>query len=147
MNWNAVTIAGNLTKEPESRFTPKGTCICTITVAVNKKWTDDSGQKREKVAFIDVKFWGKRGEAVAQWFKKGDPILIGGELEQETWDDKTTGKKRSKLVVLGSEFTFVKSGGQAQKPNEDAAPRPARPTAPATDPADEPPHEGDDVPF
>jgi single-strand DNA-binding protein len=75
-------------------------------VAVNRKWTNDAGEKQEEVTFLDVDAWGKTAETIAQWFRKGSPILITGRLKQETWDDKQTGQKRSKVKIVLDRFEF-----------------------------------------
>jgi single-strand DNA-binding protein len=114
---NHVIIKGNLTRDPETRFTPSGQSITNFTVAVSKQWKNDAGEKMEKTAFIDVKFWGKGGEVVAKHLNKGSPILIHGELDQESWEDKTTNQKRSKIVVNALSFEFCggdKAGGNQQ---------------------------------
>lgn len=103
---NLVIIKGNLTRDPELKYTPKGTAITEFGVAINKTWTNDAGEKKEKVTFIDVKFWGKGGEVVAQYFTKGKPILIQGELDVEQWEDKATMQKRSKVVITAQSFEF-----------------------------------------
>ena len=97
---NTVIIKGNITRDPELRYLPNGTPVCGFGIAVNEKWTGDDGQKKERVDFFDVEAWSKRGETVAQWFKKGNPILITGKLKQETWDDKQTGAKRYATDVV-----------------------------------------------
>lgn len=136
---NKVTLIGNLTRDPELRYTPKGAAVLETGIAVNRKWKDDSGATREEVTFIDVTFWGKTGETIHKWCKKGHPIYIEGRLQLDTWDDKTSGQKRSKLRVIGEEFQFLNPGtGASQK-----APQ-TPPTNPT--PAEGPPVE-DDIPF
>lgn len=129
---NTVIIKGNITRDPELRYLPNGTPVCGFGIAVNEKWTGDDGQKKERVDFFDVEAWSKRGETVAQWFKKGNPILITGKLKQETWDDKQTGQKRSKIKIVLQQFDFcggkIEGNGQAasgeerqDSPNHEAA--------------------------
>lgn len=122
---NLVVIKGNLTRDPEMRYTPKGTAITNISIAVNEVWNDDQGEKHEKVHFFDVDVWGKRAEVVAQYFYKGKPILVTGKLKQETWDDKETGKPRSKIKIVMDSFDFcgdTKAGDQRTKTGEGAQP-------------------------
>jgi len=152
-SFNKVILMGNLTRDPELRYTPKGTAIARIGLAINRSWTSESGEKKEEVTFVDVDAFGKTAEIIGQYFKKGRPILMEGRLRYETWDDKQTNQKRSKLGVEMESFQFMDS----QRPGEGApgASAPAqrsRPSAPASAPApdsepDVAPHEGDDVPF
>ncbi len=150
-NFNKVILAGNLTRDPELRYTPKGTAIARIGLAINRTWTNETGEKKEEVTFVDVDAFGKTAEIIGQYFKKGRPILMEGRLRYETWDDKQSGQKRSKLGVVMESFQFMDSqrtGEPGAAPSGPSAPRP-RPSAPAA-PESEPdvaPHEGDDVPF
>jgi single-strand DNA-binding protein len=148
-SFNKVILAGNLTRDPELRYTPKGTAVCRFTLAVSRTWTGEDGQKKEEVSFIDIDAWGRQGEVVAQYMKKGRPFLVEGRLKQDTWEDKNTKQKQSKLKVVLESFSFIDSnrGDAAGAP---AAARPAAAAAPS--PAPEPtegeaPQEGDDVPF
>lgn len=154
-NFNKVILAGNLTRDPELRYTPKGTAIAKFGVAVNRTWTGEDGQKREEVTFVDIDSFGKQAEVISQYLRKGRSILLEGRLKLDQWDDKQTGQKRSKLGVTLESFSFLDSGnregGGGAAPATQSAPaaRPARPaaSAPPADPgADEPP-QGDDVPF
>lgn len=111
--FNKVIIAGNLTRDLELRFTPKGTPVAQSALAVNRTWTSESGEKKEEVTFVDFKIWGRGAEVLAQYIKKGRPLLIEGRLTTESWDDKQTGQKRTKTVVLVEGFTFL-GGGQGQ---------------------------------
>lgn len=149
-NFNKVILVGNLTRDPELRYTPKGTAIAKIGLAVNRVWTNEAGEKKEDVTFIDVDCFGRTAENVGQYMRKGRPILIEGRLKLDQWDDKQTGAKRSKLGVVAETVQFLGSpgGGEGGAP---AAPRPARPAAaaaPAAEPAEgDAPPESDDVPF
>ena len=154
-NFNKVILAGNLTRDPELRYTPKGTAIARIGLAINRNWTSETGEKKEEVTFVDVDAFGKTAEIIGQYFKKGRPILMEGRLRYETWDDKQTNQKRSKLGVVMESFQFMDSGRTGEAGAAPAArPRPASSPAAAAVPAaapeaepDVPPHEGDDVPF
>jgi len=146
-SFNKVILAGNLTRDPELRYTPKGTAVARIGLACNRKWKSETGEMKEEVTFVDVDAFGKTAETIGQYLKKGRPILIEGRLRYETWEDKQTKQKRSKLGVVMETFQFLDSGGGRGDAGESApaAPRPA-PSAPAPDSGDaEPPH--DDVPF
>jgi single-strand DNA-binding protein len=150
-SFNKVILAGNLTRDPELRYTPKGTAVAKIGLAVNRTWTAEDGQKKEEVNFIDVEAWGRQGEVIAQYMKKGRPLLVEGRLKLDSWEDKTTKQKVSKLKVVLESFSFIDSkGGDGGAPEAPSAPRPSRPAAPA--PTAEPlegdgPPESDDVPF
>ena len=93
-SFNKVILVGNLTRDPELRYTPKGLAIAKVGVAVNRNWTSESGEKKEEVTFVDVDIFGRTAENVAQYMKKGRPILIEGRLRLDQWDDKQTGQKR-----------------------------------------------------
>jgi single-strand DNA-binding protein len=151
-SFNKVILAGNLTRDPELRYTPKGTAIAKIGLAVNRTWTGEDGQKKEEVNFIDVEAWGRQGEVIAQYMKKGRPLLIEGRLKLDTWEDKNTKQKVSRLKVVMESFSFIDSnrGEAAGSSSAPARPAVAAPAAPA--PAGEPlegdgPPESDDVPF
>ena len=148
-NFNKVIIAGNLTRDPELRYTPKGAAVARITLAVNRTYTSsEGGEKKEEVTFVDVDVWNRQAEIIAQYMKKGRPLLVEGRLKQDTWEDKNTKQKVSKLKVVLESFSFLDSGNRGG--DGSPAPAPARPSssaAPAPEPPDtEPPHD-DEVPF
>jgi single-strand DNA-binding protein len=151
-NYNKVLLMGNLTRDPELRYTPKGTAIVEIGLAINRKWKSETGEAKEEVTFVDVSAFGRTAEVIAQYLKKGRPIMIEGRLKFDQWDDKQTGQKRSKLRVVCESFEFLDSGNRGAEGGAPAAPRPARPAAAPSAPASEPvegdgPPESDDVPF
>ncbi len=118
---NKVMIIGNLTRDPELRYTPKGQAVTDIALAVNRRYVVD-GEKREEVTYVDVTFWGKGAEIIAQYMKKGNPMYVEGRLRLDSWDDKTTGQKRSRLTVTGEEFQFLGGkgeGGGSSQPYDD----------------------------
>ena len=151
-SFNKVILMGNLTRDPELRYTPKGMAVAKVGLAVNRTWRSESGEQKEEVTFIDVDIWGRTAENVGQYMRKGSPILIEGRLKLDQWDDKQTGQKRSRLGVTAETVQFLSSGNRAGAEGAAApasAPR-ARPTPPpsATGDADAPPPpEDDDVPF
>ena len=106
-NLNKVMLIGNLTRDPEIKYTPKGTAIADIGLAVNRNYTTESGEKREEVTFIDVTLWGRVAEIVGEYCKKGRPLFVEGRLQLDTWDDKATGQKRSKLKVVGDNIQLL----------------------------------------
>lgn len=137
-NLNRVMLMGTLTRDPEIKYTPKGTAIANLGIAINRTFTTDN-EKREEVAFVDVEAWGRTAEVIGEYFKKGKPIFIEGRLKLDQWDDKQTGKKMSKLRVVADSFEFL--GG---KDTERTAPPEARGTPP---PAKRPPQDDDDLRF
>jgi len=148
-SFNKVIIAGNLTRDPELRYTPKGTAVARITLAVNRTFSSEGGEKKEEVSFVDVDVWGRQAEVIAQYMKKGRPLLVEGRLKQDTWEDKNTKQKQSKLKVVLESFSFIDSGGNRGEGGGEA-PR-SRPAAAASAPApesgDAEPPADDDVPF
>ena len=152
-SFNRVILAGNLTRDPELRYTPKGSAVVKITLAVNRVWKDESGESKEEVSFIDVEAWNRPAEVIAQYMRKGRPLLVEGRLKQDTWEDKNTHQKQSKLKVVLDGFTFIDSNRPEAGSAGTDAPRKAPPAAAAAK-APEPseiepasPEEGDDVPF
>jgi single-strand DNA-binding protein len=111
-SFNKVILMGNLTRKPELRFTQGGMAICNFGLAVNRRFKDASGEWKEEATFVDVTFFGKRGEAFAKYHDKGKTAFIEGSLRLDTWDDKKTGEKRSKLFVVGDDWQFVGSSGE-----------------------------------
>lgn len=111
---NKVMLIGNLTRDPELRVTPKGTAICQFGLAVNRQFKDESGATRDETTFVDIEAWGKQGETVAKYLTKGRPLFVEGRLKLDTWDDKTTGQKRSKMKVVLENFQFLggREGGE-----------------------------------
>jgi single-strand DNA-binding protein len=157
-SFNKVILAGNLTRDPELRYMPKGTAVAQFALAVNRAWKSESGESKEEVNFIDVEAFGRQAEVIAQYMRKGRPLLVEGRLKQDTWEDKTTHQKKSKLKVVLEGFTFIDSKGPegSGAPSGGEAPRrpAAAPGAPAA--AAKPPEapegdaggvEEDDVPF
>jgi single-strand DNA-binding protein len=105
---NKVMLIGNLTRDPEVRYTPKGTAVTEIGLAVNRIIpAGDGGERREEATFVDVTLWGKTAELAGQYLKKGRPVFIEGRLQMESWQDKTTGQNRSKLTVVGEAMQFL----------------------------------------
>jgi single-strand DNA-binding protein len=147
-SFNKVILAGNLTRDPELRYTPKGTAIARLGLACNRKWKSETGELKEEVTFVDVDAFGKQAETIGQYLKKGRPILIEGRLRYETWEDKQTKQKKSKLGVVLENFQFLDSGNRNEGGGEAPAARPAPAAAPAAESAEaDGPPEGDDVPF
>ena len=125
-NLNKVMLIGNLTRDPELRVTPKGTAICQFSLAVNRKFKTESGGEQEEVTYIDIEAWGKSGENIAKYCVKGRPLYVEGRLRLDSWEDKTTKEKRSKMKVVLENFQFL---GQGRGDGEAVPQRPAAPKA------------------
>ena len=134
-NLNKVFLIGNLTRDPELRYTPNGAAVTDLGVAVNRYYQTKEGERREDVTFLDVTVWNRAAENCCQYLKKGRPVHIEGFLKLDTWDDKTTGEKRSKLKVEADNVQFL--GGRQDSgggPAEDDMGSPARETRRAAPP-------------
>lgn len=117
-SFNKVFLMGNLTRDPELKYTPNQTPIVDIGLATTRKWAGKEGQQNEETCFVDCTIFGKRAEVINKYFKKGDPIFIEGYLKFESWQAQD-GSKRSKLKVMILNFEFVggnKQGGQQNQP-------------------------------
>src|ERR1700709_2077805 len=106
-NFNKVMLMGNLTRDPEVRYTPKGTAVAEIGLAINRYFSGENGEKREETTVVDVTLWGRTAESAGEYLKKGRPVFIEGRLQLDTWDDKTSGQKRSKLKVVGEGMQLI----------------------------------------
>jgi len=123
-SFNKVILLGNLTRDPEVRYTPKGSAVCDLGIAVNRVYTTDSGEKREEVTYVDVVLWARLAEIAGEYLKKGRPVFIEGRLQMDTWDDKQSGQKRTKLRVVGETMQLLGSrpaggGAAAETAGED----------------------------
>lgn len=105
--FSKAIIAGNLTRDPELRTTPSGSSVCSFSVAVNRVYRDASGEQKEDVSFLDCSAWGKLGEMINQYAKKGTGVLVSGRLDQRSWEDKNTGQKRSRVEIIVEDFNFA----------------------------------------
>src|SRR5438128_3437295 len=106
-SFNKGILRGHTTRDPEVRYTPKGSAVCDLGIAINRQYTLDSGEKREEVTFVDVVLWARLAEIAGEYLKKGRPIFIEGRLQLDTWDDKQSGQKRSKLRVIGETMQLL----------------------------------------
>jgi single-strand DNA-binding protein len=127
-NLNSVHLMGNLTRDPEVRYTPKGTAVCDLSLAINRLLPpeQEGGERREEVTYVDVTLWGKSAENAGQHLAKGRSVFIDGRLALETWDDRQTGQKRSKLKVVAESWQFL-----GPKPAQGATAEPKPETKPA----------------
>ncbi len=149
-------LMGNITRDIELRYTPKGTAVADIALACNRVRTGDDGQKIEEVTFVDVTLWGRQAELANQYLGKGKPVFIEGRLSRDSWTDKETGKQRSKLKVVGEVMQFLGapsgSEGGNNAPQSQTAPQQNQKSAPPQggSPATSIPdfvEEDDDIPF
>src|SRR6476619_7495807 len=147
-SFNKVILLGNLTRDPEVRYTPKGSAVADLGIAVKRQYTLENGEKREEVTFVDVVLWARTAEIAGEYLKKGRPVLIEGRLQLDTWDDKQSGQKRSKLKVVGEGLQLIGSrpsgggGGTGDEMEGSGAVRANR-TAPPKSPAPD----DDEIPF
>ena len=148
---NLVVLKGNLTRDPETRHLPNGNAsVCSFGMAMNERWTDaQTGERREKVCFVEVEAWNRQGEVIQEYFVKGSEILINGNLEFDQWVDQETQTNRNRLKVRLQRFEFCGSnpdgngnGNGNNRSNNRTTPENA-PPAPTTSEGDP----GDDVPF
>ncbi|SRR5579862_1713306 len=153
-NLNKVMLMGNLTRDPEVRYTPKGTAVAEIGMAINRYYSAENGEKREETTFVDVTLWGRQAEIAGEYLKKGRPVFIEGRLQLDSWDDKQSGQKRSKLKVVadGLQLIGAKPGmGGGSEAGESGGPPPARQqrqSPPPSKPAPDPDLDAeDDIPF
>jgi len=152
-SYNKVFLLGNLTRDPEVRYTPKGSAVADLGIAVNRQYTLDNGEKREEVTFVDVTLWGRQAEVAGEYLKKGRSVFIEGRLQLDTWDDKQSGQKRSKLKVIGEMMQMLGArpgggGGEEGGGEETRSSRPSggsRSVPPPKGGSSEP--DDDEIPF
>lgn len=134
---NYASIKGNITREIELKYTPKGTAVTEFSVAVNEVWYDQAKTKHEQTHFIGCVAWGNSAENIGKYFSKGMPILVWGSLSQESWDDKETGKKREKTKIKVDGFDFCggdkKPSQQTERTETTKEPNPRRVVKPDPD--------------
>jgi len=132
---NKVFLVGNLTRAPELRYTPSGTAVSDLRLAVNRSYTTQGGDRREETSFLTVVVWGKQAESSAQYLDKGSPVLVEGRLQTRDWETKD-GQKRNVVEVVAERLQFLGRARTAVTPVEG-------------EPVDEPaaPGEAGDVPF
>jgi single-strand DNA-binding protein len=158
-SFNRVILLGNLTRDPQLKFTPSQTAVVEFGVAMNRKYKGANGEEKEEVTFVDVAGFGKMAEVINQHFQKGKQILIEGRLKFDSWEDKQGGGKRSKLSVIADSFQFVggrdeQGGGNSRQPAATGrGPAPSRPPQrtqrpPVAQPfGDEQQFKEEDIPF
>jgi single-strand DNA-binding protein len=149
-NLNRVLLIGNLTRDPELRYTPKGTAVTDFGLAVSRIYSGEDGEKKEETTFVDVTLWARLAEIAGQYLKKGRPVFIEGRLQLDTWDDKQTGQKRSRLRVVGENLQLLGSRPEGEASSSVPAPRRPSAAAPPSRPEPRDPDldvEPDDIPF
>jgi single-strand DNA-binding protein len=109
-NVNKVMLLGNLTHDPEVRYTPKGTAVGDLRMAVNRRVQDGNGNWTEEPTYLDVTVWGSNAENAQKYLSKGRAVFVEGRLQLDTWEDKQSGQKRSKLKVVGEIVQFLPDG-------------------------------------
>lgn len=114
MNFNKVLVAGNLTRDPETRNLDGGRTVCAFGIAINRKWRGPDGQMKEEVTFVDCEAWGRTAENIKKYFSKGKPIFVEGRLKLDQWTDQQSGQKRSKTRVVAERFRFCGDRDGAQ---------------------------------
>ncbi len=153
---NKVMLIGNVTRDPEIKYTPKGSAVADLGLAINRTYTNQGGEKVEEVTYVDVELWGRLAEIAGEYAKKGRPVFIEGRLRIDSWEDKQSGQKRSKLKVVGEGLQLLgsRTGGgtggsggagggdfEGDAPPPRSAPRPPAQRPPQAEPGD------DDIPF
>ena len=157
-SYNKVLLMGNLTRDPEVRYTPKGTAIANLGLAVNRTYTTESGEQKEEVTFVDIEVWGRQAETAGQYLSKGRPVFVEGRLKLDSWEDKESGQKRNRMKVVAERVQFLGAprGGAEFKEHAPEGGAPARPAArggrpaPSPDAAEPEPTataEDDNIPF
>jgi single-strand DNA-binding protein len=128
---NKVFLMGRLTFDPELRRTPSGTAVTELRMASTRSWSGRDGERREETLFVDVTVWDRQAENCCQYLRKGSSVHVEGSLRVDTWEDKNTGEKRSKIRVHAERVQFLDSrrgdSGAGGGPDDDyATPPPAR---------------------
>ena len=145
-NLNRVMLMGNLTRDPELRYTPNNTAVTSVSLAANRRWRNQQGETQEETTFVDCEAWGRQAEVINEYMRKGRPLYVEGRLRLDQWQDRD-GNKRSKLKVVVENFQFLESRGDSG-----ARPAAASDRSEASEPAamnSEPHHAVDDqdIPF
>jgi single-strand DNA-binding protein len=155
-NLNKVMIIGNVTRDPEVKYTPKGSAVTDLGIAVNRTYKVGE-ERKEEVTYVDVTLWGRLAEIAGEYCRKGKSVYIEGRLQLDSWEDKATGQKRSKLRVVGEEMQLLGpkvGGGSSGGGDEEYSERPARREQPSSgggfsrgSAPSQPRIEEDDIPF
>ena len=108
---NKVLLMGNITRDPDVRYTPSGTAVCTLGLATNRRYTTSQGEQREETCFVDIDVFGRQAEACGNYLQKGSPALVEGRLRLDQWEDRRTGDRRSRLKVTAQQVQFLGGPG------------------------------------
>lgn len=119
-NLNKVLLIGNLTRDPELRYVPSGTAVATFTIAVNRVYKGQDGEKKEETSFIRIVVWGRRAEVCGEYLSKGSPVFVEGRLQSRNWEAQD-GQKRSTTEVVADNVQFLGRGGQKGEGQASAA--------------------------
>jgi len=120
-SFNKVILTGNLTRDPQTRYTPSGSAVADICLAVNREYKSGSGEKVKETTFVDITLWKRQAEIAEKYLKKGSSVLIEGRLHMDQWEDKKTGQKRSKLKVIGENMQMLDSRGAGNNATQQAS--------------------------
>lgn len=112
---NKVMLMGNLTREPETKRTPKGTAVTQMSLAINRQYTTEGGERKEEVTYVDVEAWGKLAEICGEHLSKGKQVFVEGRLKLDTWEDKQSGEKKSRLRVAADAVQFLSPRESSQQ--------------------------------
>ncbi len=148
-------VAGNLTRDPEMRATPNGAQVANFSIAVNRSYKAADGTQQDQVSYLECVAWGRAGETIAQYTKKGSSLLVTGRIEQRSWEDKTSGQKRSRTEIIVEDFAFLGGGnsnasGGTYSSNKSSSSRASKQETEDVVPEDLPDDEAinlDDIPF
>ena len=122
-NLNKVLMIGNLTRDPELRYIPSGSAVATFTVAVNRVYKDQAGEKKEQTSFIRVVVWGRRAEVCGEYLTKGSPVFVEGRLQSRDWQTQD-GQKRNTVEVVADNIQFLRGANSKGAQDKQAAPAP-----------------------
>jgi single-strand DNA-binding protein len=146
---NKVMLIGNVTRDPEVKFTPKGSAVADLGLAVNRIYTNQAGERVEEVTYVDVELWGRLAEIAGEYAKKGRPVFIEGRLRMDSWEDKQSGQKRTRLRVVadGLQLLGSRPAGAPGGADEEAETPSAKPASQAPARSALGPPADDDIPF
>ena len=142
-NLNKVFLMGNLTADPELRYTPKGTAVTDIRLAINRYYAGDNSERQEETTFVDVTLWNRQAEVAGNYLSKGRGVFVEGRLQLDSWEDKASGQKRTKLRVIGENIQLFPRGGEGDMGPECSPFQQLRtiPPGPELQPAPHAPHQ------
>ncbi len=144
--FNKVILMGNLTRDVETRTTPSGQTVSNFSLAVSRSWKGQDGQQQEQTSFINCVAWGKVGEIIAQYVKKGDPLLVSGRLDQRSYEDKD-GNKRQAVEVVVEDFNFIGGGNRGEGGSAPVTPASSKSKDVVIEDIDDKPIDLSEIPF